>query len=125
MSAVLKYFKKETKRGKAICLVNQCGAELDYHGFLTSGPIKHLRLVHSTTEEFPLPGSNKRQATIVAESQTYTKTKSQPSIKNFMVRESLSQIISKLMAADGFSAHAIKKSEFMRKAMILKCQKAK
>lgn len=105
MSFVWKYFKKtEADPNIAACQVKTCKSKLSCKGSSTSGMIKHLKIQHkivdaSETEDTEIeepPKKKLKQSQLLLES----------------TKPSRSEIISQLVAEDGFTIEQIRKSSF-------------
>lgn len=121
MALVWKYFDKKANE-KAECNYNKCGTQLSYKGGSTGSLIKHLRMVHKLNEEFPV---NKRSVSESSGSKEDVnvqdpKRKTQQPITSFLKRQSMQEMIAKMLAIDGFSANSIRGSEYIRSSMTLR-----
>ena len=106
-SPVWAYFTRDGS--KATC--KDCKKIIGISGGSTSGLVKHLRLLHK------IQLNTKRKGDVDNDATGSKKTMAQSVITSFVKQDrpkSLAEISASLMAVDGFSAHAISKSSYLR-----------
>ena len=109
-SSVWKYFEK-INSDYAKC--RECSKKISCRGGSTKGMKTHLKSIHAIDET-----SNKRQADDESRNIQPTKKMSQPSIfKSMSQKETLPEIVSKLVAKDGFTINGVTNSDFIRSSL--------
>lgn len=123
MSEAWKYFEKVVNTETAKC--KQCNATISCKGSSTSGMVKHLRIRHSISFQNAKANSSvlpsKKRKSSEASSSPSTSASStgatNTGIAKYLKRQSLDEILARLVALDGFSPNAIAKSEFIRESV--------
>lgn len=121
------YFEKQSS-DNAKC--TKCGDVLSCKGSSTSGLTRHLQKKHSITlpskqkqvaaadDSESAPSSTKKQKKSEAEgASSSSSTASQQQILKFAKRQSLAEIVSRLVALDGFTVHGVTNSAFIKESL--------
>lgn len=107
--SVWKYFVKEgNDQAKCLKCINKI---LSCKGSSTSGLIRHLEAIHKINLK-------KRKQTVDSDSsESQNQGAPDNSVSKFLQRQSMAEIVARLVATDGFSIHGICKSEFIRQSL--------
>lgn len=109
MAEIWKYFEKLPEdREKARC--RKCLQILSCKGSSTSGLLRHMKNKHDLDLK-PSP------ETSVAKVSSVAVPVKQESMLKFVKRQSLAEIVARLVAKDGFSINGVTKSEFIRESI--------
>lgn len=115
MSKVWKHFEKQKQFPEdAFCTL--CRRKISRKGGCTKGMRKHLQNVHKINLNEEDTDESASVSNETGPSHQYV----QPSLEKFVKRDSLGEILAKFAAKDGFSLHAILKSEGIRSYVRLK-----
>ena len=113
LSDVWNYFKKDESCEKAIC--KYCSANIGCKGSSTSGLIRHLSAIHP--EKAIKRKESEANLEAGPETSKISKIKTQPTICNYVKRQSMAEIVARLCSLDGFSISGICKSLFIRESL--------
>lgn len=108
VSNIWDHFEKGGSKG-AKCKL--CKKIIKCEGGSTSGMISHLKLVHQMLIKTNKPDDDDGACT------SALAIKKKKSISNYFQRETLEEILSKLVALDGFSFYSITNSVFIRQSI--------
>jgi len=112
LSTVWEHFTKRKDNDKeAIC--KKCNKSLKCNGGSTSGMISQLKLVHNISIKRTNAAND--DADPSASSSAFKRTKG--SITSYSERESLEEIVSRLITLDGFSYYGVRNSSFIRQSI--------
>lgn len=126
-SEVWKYFDK-VNRDIAKC--KKCNGSISCKGSSTGGMIKHLSGRHNIeistrgSKSSPQPSSSKKRKPEQSDTPSSSLSTVGLGIETGGIlkfvnvkRQTIDEVLAKLVTLDGFSIHAIEKSEFIRKSM--------
>lgn len=113
------YYDKNDKEESAKC--KKCNAKIMCRGWSTSGLLRHLKNKHAiekppeyTAKRFADDGGDSGESSVSSDNK---RKPSQTKITSFLKQDTREQIVSKLVAVDGFSVNAITNSSFIREAL--------
>jgi hypothetical protein len=98
MSEVWKFFKKDSSDGIGSCTI--CGKKIQFTGS-TTGMLHHLRKVHGKSID-----KKEKETEVTKIAKVSGKTSTQK-ISIFLKKETIGEVVSKLVALDGFSFNAL------------------
>jgi hypothetical protein len=121
MSEVWNFFEK---MGSERAKCKECNSPISCKGSSTGGMIKHLKGKHNieirpkTNTNTPQPSKKRKSVENNASSSSSSApTSADTGMFKFVKRQSMNEILARLVALDGFSVNAIAKSEFIRESV--------